>query len=374
VDDPDATRLNRLLAAAGVASRRGADVLIAAGRVTVDGVVADVGTRVAAGQKVAVDGRLVHAQRPVYLMLHKPGGVVTTSSDPQGRPTVIDLVKVRERVFAVGRLDVSTTGLLLVTNDGALADRLMHPRGGIRKTYHALVRGIVTEETAARLAAGVELDDGPTAPAEVTVSGRDAFGSVLEIVLREGRNRQVRRMCDAVGHPVRALRRTASPRRPRGGDLAPADAARTRRRASCRRSRRAIGHVAESTEEARALIREFREFVLRGNIIDLAVAVLIGAAFGALVTSLNDNLLTPVIGMIGGTPDFSGLSFTINDSPFLYGKFINDLISFVLIAASVFFVVVKPLNRLAARRAPEAPSTPEDIELLREIRDALRAR
>ncbi len=208
MQDSDATRLNRLLAAAGVSSRRGSDVLIAAGRVTIDGVVAEVGARVTPGQKVAVDGRIVHAQRQIYLMLHKPGGVVTTASDPQGRPTVIDAVHVRERVFPVGRLDVSTTGLLLLTNDGALADRLMHPRGGIRKTYHALVRGIVSDETASRLAAGVDLDDGPTAPAEVRVAGRDAYGSVLELVLREGRNRQVRRMCEAVGHPVRALRRT----------------------------------------------------------------------------------------------------------------------------------------------------------------------
>ena len=111
-------------------------------------------------------------------------------------------------MFPVGRLDAATTGLLLLTNDGALAERLMHPRYGIKKTYHALVRGPVPPEVAEQLAAGVELDDGPTLPAVVRVVGRDAGGSVLEFVLKEGRNRQIRRMCDAVGHPVRALRRT----------------------------------------------------------------------------------------------------------------------------------------------------------------------
>jgi large conductance mechanosensitive channel len=126
------------------------------------------------------------------------------------------------------------------------------------------------------------------------------------------------------------------------------------------------------------VIGEFRDFLMRGTIVELAVAVIVGVAFGAVVTSLNDNLLTPLIGMIGGTPDFSGLRFTINGSPFLYGKFVNDVISFVLIAATVFFFVVKPMNHLMTRqRAAEtegAPATPEDIQLLREIRDALRAR
>ena len=151
----------------------------------------------------------MRAERKVYLVLNKPAGVVTTASDPEGRPTVLDHVKVRERVFPVGRLDAATTGLLLLTNDGDLAERLMHPRYGITKTYHALVRGTVPPEVAEQLAAGIELDDGPTLPAVVRVVGRDAGGSVVEFVLKEGRNRQIRRMCDAVGHPVRALRRTA---------------------------------------------------------------------------------------------------------------------------------------------------------------------
>ena len=128
----------------------------------------------------------MRAERKVYLLLNKPAGVVTTASDPEGRPTVLDHVKVRERVFPVGRLDAATTGLLLLTNDGALAERLMHPRYGITKTYHALVRGTVPPEVAEQLAAGIELDDGPTLPAMVQVVGRDAGGSVLEFVPEGG--------------------------------------------------------------------------------------------------------------------------------------------------------------------------------------------
>jgi 23S rRNA pseudouridine2605 synthase len=208
VDSPDATRINRFLAASGVASRRAADTMVEAGRVRIDGVVAETGSQVRPGQKVTLDGNPVYAERKVYILLNKPGGVVTTASDPEGRPTVLDHVKVRQRVFPVGRLDSGTTGLLLMTNDGALAERLMHPRYGVEKIYHALVKGLVPEEVAAQLAAGVELDDGPTLPASVKIVGRDAGGSVLEFILKEGRNRQIRRMCDAVGYHVRALRRT----------------------------------------------------------------------------------------------------------------------------------------------------------------------
>ena len=205
----DATRINRFLASAGVASRRRADELVESGRVTIDGVVATAGAQVLPGQRVAVDGRAVEPERHVYLALNKPSGVVTTASDPEGRTTVLDVVNVRERVFPVGRLDYATTGLLLLTNDGELAARLMHPRHELAKTYRALVRGIVSADTVARLELGIELDDGPTAPARVRVIGSDPGGSVLELVIHEGRNRQLRRMCDAVGHPIRALRRTA---------------------------------------------------------------------------------------------------------------------------------------------------------------------
>ncbi len=219
----DATRLNRYLAQAGVASRRGADVLIAEGRVAIDGVlVATAGAQVTAGQVVTVDGAPVRVERPVYVMLHKPSGYVTTASDERGRATVLDLLDVPVRIFPVGRLDLTTTGLLLLTNDGALTQRLIHPSFGVDKTYRALVTGQVTPDEAARLARGVELDDGPTAPAQVRVLTGDAAGSVIEITIHEGRNRQVRRMCEAIDHPVRALRRIAfGPLRI--GDLAPGD-------------------------------------------------------------------------------------------------------------------------------------------------------
>jgi 23S rRNA pseudouridine2605 synthase len=198
-------RLNRLLAQAGVASRRAADELIAAGRVTVNGAVAEVGTRVEEADDVRVDGRPLALERHVHLVLNKPAGLITTASDPQGRPTVVDLVDVPERVYPVGRLDRDTTGLLLITNDGELAHRLMHPRHGIEKTYVADVAGRPDETALRTLAEGVELDDGRTAPARVRRLGP----SRVELVIHEGRNRQVRRMLEAVGHPVRGLRRTA---------------------------------------------------------------------------------------------------------------------------------------------------------------------
>jgi pseudouridine synthase len=206
----ESTRLNRFLAQAGVASRRGSDTLIAERRVAIDGVIVETaGARVDPGQVVTVDGREVTAERHVYLMLNKPSGYVTTAADEQGRQTVLDLVKVPQRVFPVGRLDLTTTGLLLLTNDGDLAMRLTHPRYGVEKTYRALVKGNVTPTELERLEFGVELDDGPTAPAKARIVGGDKGGSVLEITIHEGRNRQVRRMCEAIDHPVRALRRTA---------------------------------------------------------------------------------------------------------------------------------------------------------------------
>jgi 23S rRNA pseudouridine2605 synthase len=198
-------RLNRLLAQAGVASRRAADDLIAAGRVMVNGEVAVLGSRVAEGDDVRLDGRPVSAEALVHLLLHKPAGVITTASDPQGRRTVVDLVDVPERVVPVGRLDRDTTGLLLLTNDGELAYRLMHPSHGVEKTYVAKVEGDPSPEVVRRLAEGVELEDGTTAPA----AARRLGPSTIELVIHEGRNRQVRRMLDTVGHPVRSLHRTA---------------------------------------------------------------------------------------------------------------------------------------------------------------------
>jgi 23S rRNA pseudouridine2605 synthase len=202
-------RLNRYLASTGVGSRRAADEVIRAGRVTVNGEAAQLGTLVSDDDDVRVDGRPVQVQATIVVLLHKPAGVVTTASDPQGRRTVVDLVQAPVRLFPVGRLDRDTTGLLLLTNDGALAARLMHPRHGVEKTYEVTVVGLVTAETAARLAAGVDLDGRRTAPARVRILRASARQSVIEIVLHEGRKRQVRRMCEAVGHHVLALHRSA---------------------------------------------------------------------------------------------------------------------------------------------------------------------
>jgi pseudouridine synthase len=198
-------RINQFLARAGLTSRRGADELIRAGRVTVNGVPAELHTAVEGGDAVCVDGEPVRPQRLAHLLLHKPAGVVTTARDPQRRPTVTGLVPAEPRVVPVGRLDVETTGALLLTNDGQLAHRLAHPRYGVEKTYVADVDGRPTAAVVRRLAEGIELDDGPTAPAGV----RLLAPSRLELVLHEGRNRQVRRMCEAVGHPVRRLHRSA---------------------------------------------------------------------------------------------------------------------------------------------------------------------
>jgi 23S rRNA pseudouridine2605 synthase len=197
-------RLNAYLARSGVASRRKADELIKAGRVSVNGEPGQLNTFVESGDRVEVDGREVSAQRLAYLLLHKPAGVVTTASDPQGRPTVVGLVPRDVRVAPVGRLDVDTTGALVLTNDGELAHRLAHPKYEVEKVYDAEVEGEPSDETLRRLAQGLKLEDGVTAPAEVRRLGP----STIELSIHEGRNRQVRRMLEAVGHPVRALHRS----------------------------------------------------------------------------------------------------------------------------------------------------------------------
>ncbi|HZR96646.1 MAG TPA: pseudouridine synthase [Gaiellaceae bacterium] len=197
-------RLNAYLARAGVASRRKADELIKAGRVTVNGEAGRLNTFVESRDVVAVDGTPVALQRLAYRLVHKPRGVVTTASDPQGRPTVVGLVPPEPRVVPVGRLDADTTGALLLTNDGELAHRLAHPRYGVEKVYEATVDGRPTDADLRALADGIELDDGRTAPARVRRLGP----SRLELAIHEGRNRQVRRMLAAVGHPVLALHRS----------------------------------------------------------------------------------------------------------------------------------------------------------------------
>lgn len=210
-DPPGAAgeRLQKVLARAGVASRRRAEELIRAGRVTVNGAVTtEPGTRVDPRRdEVRVDGRLLRGPEPlVYIALHKPAGVVSTARDPRGRRTVLDLVPdLGVRLYPVGRLDYDSSGLILLTNDGDLALRLTHPRHGAEKVYRVRVEGHPDAAALDRLRRGVRLSDGVTAPAKVREVGRDAAGSTLEVVLREGRNRQLRRMCAAVGHPVHAL-------------------------------------------------------------------------------------------------------------------------------------------------------------------------
>jgi 23S rRNA pseudouridine2605 synthase len=225
-------RLNAYLARAGVASRRGADELLKAGRVSVNGAPGELNTFVGAADDVRLDGRPVGAQRLRHVLLNKPRGTITTARDPEGRPTVVELVGGDVRIVPVGRLDRDTTGVLLLTNDGPLAHRLAHPRYRVEKAYVAEVEGEPGADVLRRLADGVELDDGPTAPARARPLGP----SRLELVLHEGRNRQVRRMLEAVGHPVVKLRRaryaglgTGRLRTGEWRDLTPAEIKRLRR-------------------------------------------------------------------------------------------------------------------------------------------------
>lgn len=196
-------RLQKVLAARGWGSRRVCENLISAGRVTVNGETAVLGRRVdTARDVVEVDGAPVGI-RPglVYYLLNKPAGVVTTAKDTQGRPTVVELVPTEPRVFPVGRLDQETEGLLILTNDGDLANRLTHPSHGVDKEYLAEVSGTVSNRSLHRLRTGIELDDGFTAPAAAS----QPSPGVLRLTIHEGRNRQVRRMCEAIGHPVQRL-------------------------------------------------------------------------------------------------------------------------------------------------------------------------
>jgi 23S rRNA pseudouridine2605 synthase len=213
-------RLQKLLARAGIGSRRSIEELISQGRVTVNGEIAELGRRAdPESDRVEVDGALVGlGAGTAWYLLNKPRGVVTTASDPQGRPIVLDLVPDDVRVFPVGRLDADTEGLLLLTNDGDAAHRLTHPSYGVDKEYLAHVEGRPSRGALRRLREGVRLDDGVTAPARVSTVG----DGVLRIVIHEGRNRQVRRMCDAVGHPVvRLVRVRIGPLRDAG--LAPGE-------------------------------------------------------------------------------------------------------------------------------------------------------
>lgn len=204
-------RLQKIIAAAGYCSRRSAEELIAAGRVRVNGQVAKLGDKADADTSTLTidDKPLRKAECLVYVLLNKPLGTVTTLSDPEGRPVVTDLVRdLRERLFPIGRLDINTSGLLLLTNDGALANRLAHPSHQVDKTYLVKVRGHLTAESKKLLENGVILDDGVTAPAKLTNLRISGGHSWFELTIHEGRNRQVRRMCEALGHQVSRLIRT----------------------------------------------------------------------------------------------------------------------------------------------------------------------
>lgn len=204
-------RIQKVLARAGVASRRAVEEMVGAGRIRVNGRVARLGQRVdPTKDTVEVDGSYVPLDPDlVYYLLNKPVGVVTTASDPQGRPTVLDIVDLDRRVWPVGRLDIDSEGLLVLTNDGDLTNLLTHPSTGVPKTYVAEVSGAVPGRILRRLARGMELEDGATAPAAVGIVDRTAASTLIEITISEGRNRQVRRMFEAAGHPVLRLARVA---------------------------------------------------------------------------------------------------------------------------------------------------------------------
>jgi pseudouridine synthase len=202
-------RLQKYLASCGIASRRHAETLIEEGRVTVNGVVAALGSKIdPRGDEVAVDGKPVGTEKLVYVLLNKPRGYVTTAKDTHARKTVLECLSgVAQRVFPVGRLDLDTEGVLLLTNDGELAHRLMHPRFGIKKIYQAWVRGQVSRDVLKQFQKGIPLEDGETAPAEAAIADRRPNATLLRLTLFEGRKREVKRMCEAVGHPVISLRR-----------------------------------------------------------------------------------------------------------------------------------------------------------------------
>ena len=200
-------RLQKLIAQAGICSRREAENLILAGRVTVDGkIITELGAKAESNQKICVDGKpLTFDTEKIYVLLNKPRGYVSTVKDERGRRTVLELLgeNFKERVYPVGRLDLNSEGLILLTNDGDLTNALIHPRFEVQKTYRAKISGDITEEKLDRLRAGIELDDGLTAPAKIYRLDKD----LIEITIHEGRNRQVRRMFAAIGCDVKRLRR-----------------------------------------------------------------------------------------------------------------------------------------------------------------------
>lgn len=205
-------RLQKFLSDAGVASRRKAEEYIKEGRISVNGItITELGTRVREDDQVCMDGkRVALALRKVYIMLNKPEGYVTTAKDQFSRKTVLDLIHgIDERIYPVGRLDYDTSGLLLLTNDGDFTYKMTHPAHLVNKVYSAVVKGNISNDTVKKLERGLEIEGYKTAPAEVRIVGTEKSVSLIEITIHEGRNRQVRKMCEAVGHPVVKLRRVA---------------------------------------------------------------------------------------------------------------------------------------------------------------------
>ncbi len=198
-------RLQKIIARAGICSRREAEKLILAGKVSVDGkIIRELGAKAELNQKIRVDGKLLTLDaEKIYIMLNKPRGYVSTAKDERGRKTILELIDISERIYPIGRLDLNSEGLILLTNDGELTNALIHPRFEIKKTYRAKISGVLTEEKLDLLRAGIELDDGLTAPAEIYMLDKD----LVEITIHEGRNRQVRRMFSAIGCDVKRLRR-----------------------------------------------------------------------------------------------------------------------------------------------------------------------
>ncbi len=202
-------RINKYLSSLGVASRREVDRLMDEGLIKVNGEPATSGMKVSSEDKIEVRGKLVEAsqEKKVYYILNKPKGVISAAKDDRGRKTVVDMIDTEQRIYPIGRLDFDTTGLILLTNDGELFNRIIHPRSTVYKSYFVVVKGEVSDSSLKNLAEGVELEDGKTLPAKVRLVKSSPRSTSLIIEIREGRNRQIRRMCTAVGHPVYDLKR-----------------------------------------------------------------------------------------------------------------------------------------------------------------------